>query len=72
MKVIVGYTGYVEKEIEIDDAFAPCADPYFNDMRILDDFTEEVLDKFRRQVEDYDYDEICYIMNENKKCLVAL
>lgn len=25
MKVIVGY--YNEKEIEIDDAFAPCADP---------------------------------------------
>ena len=29
MKVIVGYTGYIEKEIEIDDAFAPCADPPF-------------------------------------------
>ena len=54
MKVIVGYTGYIEKEIEIDDAFAPCADPHFKDMRILDDFTEEVLDKFRGQVEDYD------------------
>ena len=69
MKVIVGYTGYVEKEIEIDDAFAPCADPYFKDMRVLDDFTEEVLNKFRSQVEDYD--EICYIMNENKKSLVV-
>ena len=69
MKVIVGYTGYVEKEIEIDDAFAPCADPYFKDMRVLDDFTEEVLNKFCSQVEDYD--EICYIMNENKKSLVV-
>ena len=70
MKVIVGYTGYVEKEIEIDDAFAPCADPYFKDMRVLDDFSEEVLDKFRRQVEDYD--EIYYIMNENKECLLDI
>ena len=67
MKVIVGYTGYVEKEIEIDDAFAPCADPYFKDMRVLDDFTEEVLDKFRSQVEDYD--EICCIKNEKDEYL---
>ena len=70
MKVIVGYTGYIEKEIEIDDAFAPCADPYFKDMRVLDDFADEVLDKFRRQVEDYD--EICYIKNENKEWLLDL
>ena len=70
MKVIVGYTGYIEKEIEIDDAFTPCADPYFKDMRVLDDFADEVLDKFRRQVEDYD--EICYIKNENKEWLLDL
>ena len=69
MKVIVGYTDYVEKEIEIDDAFAPCADPYFKDKRVLDDFTEEVLDKFRSQVEDYE--EIYYIMNEDKEYLVG-
>ena len=68
MKVIVGYGSYVEKEIEIDDAFAPCADPYFKDTRVLDDFAEEVLDKFRRQVEDYD--EIYYIKNENKQWLL--
>ena len=70
MKVIVGYTGYIEKEIEIDDTFAPCADPYFKDMRVLDDFAEEVLDKFRSQVEDYD--EIYYIKNENKEWLLDL
>ena len=35
MKVIVGYTGYIEKEIEIDDAFAPCADPSLDNIFFL-------------------------------------
>lgn len=65
MKVIVG--SYNEKEIEIDDAFAPCADPDFDDMRLIDAFTDEVLDAFRSQVEDYD--DICCIKNENDEYL---
>lgn len=65
MKVIVGY--YNEKEIEIDDAFVPCADPDFDDMRLIDAFTEEVLDAFCSQVEDYD--DICCIKNENDEYL---
>ena len=67
MKVIVGYTGYIEKEIEIDDAFAPCADPDFDDMQLIDAFADEVLDAFRSQVEDYD--DICCIKNENDEYL---
>lgn len=65
MKVIVGY--YNEKEIEIDDAFAPCADPDFDDMRLINAFTDKVLDAFRSQVEDYD--DICCIKNENDEYL---
>ena len=68
MKVIVGYTGYIEKEIEIDDTFAPCADPSLGNMRLLDAFTDEVFDKFRRQVDDYD--EICCIQNEEGEYLL--
>lgn len=68
MKVIVGYTGYNEKEIEIDDAFAPCADPYLDNMQLLDAFTDEVLDAFRSQVEDYD--DICCIKNEKDEYLL--
>lgn len=68
MKVIVGYTGYIEKEIEIDDAFAPCADPSLDNTRLLDAFTDEVLDEFRRQVDDYD--EICCIKNEEGEYLL--
>lgn len=68
MKVIVGYTGYIEKEIEIDDAFAPCADPSLDNMRLLDAFTDEVFDKFRSQVDDYD--EICCILNEEGEYLL--
>lgn len=68
MKVIVGYTGYIEKEIEIDDAFAPCADPSLDNTRLLDAFTDEVFDKFRRQVDDYD--EICCILNEEGEYLL--
>ena len=67
MKVIVGYTGYIEKEIEIDDAFAPCADPSLDNTRLLDAFTDEVFDEFHRQVNDYD--EICCIKNENLEYL---
>lgn len=67
MKVIVGYTGYNEKEIEIDDKFAPCADPYFENTQLLDAFIEEVFDAFRSQVEDYD--EICCIKNEKDEYL---
>lgn len=67
MKVIVDYTGYIEKEIEIDDAFAPCADPSLDNMRLLDAFTDEVFDEFHRQVDDYD--EICCIKNENLEYL---
>lgn len=67
MKVIVGYTGYIEKEIEIDDAFAPCADPSLDNTRLLDAFTDEVFDEFHRQVNDY-Y-EICCIKNENLEYL---
>lgn len=65
MKVIVGY--YNEKEIEIDDAFAPCADPDFDNMQLLDAFIEEVFDAFRSQVEDYD--KICCIKNEEDEYL---
>lgn len=68
MKVIVGYTGYIEKEIEIDDAFAPCADPSLDNMRLLDAFTDEVFDEFRRQVDDYN--EICCIQNEEGEYLL--
>ena len=68
MKVIVGYTGYIEKEIEIDDAFAPCADPSLDNMQLLDDFTDEVLDKLRSQVDNYD--EICCIKNEEDEYLL--
>ena len=68
MKVIVGYTCYIEKEIEIDDEFAPCADPSFNNTRLLNAFTTEVLDEFRRQVDDYD--DICRILNEEGECLL--
>lgn len=52
MKVIVGYTSYIEKEIEIDDAFAPCTDPSLDNMRLFNAFTDEVFDKFRRQTDD--------------------
>lgn len=68
MKVIVGYTGYIEKEIEIDDAFAPCADPCLDNTRLLDAFTDEILDAFRSQVEDYD--EICCIKNEKDEYIL--
>lgn len=70
MKVIVGYTGYIEKEIEIDDAFAPCADPSLDNMQLLDAFTDEVLDEFRSRVDDYD--EICCIENEEGEKLLEL
>lgn len=65
MKVIVGY--YNEKEIEIDDAFAPCADPDFDNIQLLDAFTKEVLDAFRSHVEDYG--DICCIKNEKDEYL---
>lgn len=68
MKVIVGYTGYIEKEIEIDDAFAPCADPSLDNTRFFDALTDEVFDKFRRQVDDYD--EICCIKNEKDEYIL--
>lgn len=68
MKVIVGYTGYIEKEIEIDDAFVPCADPSLENMRLLGAFSDEVLDKFYKQVEHYD--EICCIKNEKGEHLL--
>lgn len=68
MKVIVGYTSYIEKEIEIDDAFAPCADPSLDNMRLFDAFTDEVFDKFHRQVNDDCY-EICCIKNEDEEFL---
>ena len=68
MKVIVGYTGYIEKEIEIDDAFVPCADPSFDNMQLLDAFTDEVFDEFHSQVDDYG--EICCIKNEKDEYLL--
>lgn len=68
MKVVVGYTGYIEKEIEIDDAFAPCADPSLDNIRLLDTFTDEVFDEFRRQVDNYD--EIYCIKNEEGEYLL--
>lgn len=67
MKVIVGYIGYNEKEIEIDDAFAPCADPDLDNKQLLDAFIDEVFDAFRSQVEDYD--QICCIKNEKDEYL---
>lgn len=69
MTVIVGYTGYIEKEIEIDDAFAPCANPSLENERLLDAFTEEVFDEFRMQVGD-DYDEIHCVKNEEGEYLL--
>ena len=68
MKVIVGYISYIEKEIEIDDAFAPCADPNLDNMQLLDTFTDEVFDEFRSQVDDYG--EICCIKNEEDEYLL--
>ena len=69
MKVIVGYTGYIEKEIEIDDAFAPCANPSLDNTRPLKAFTDEVFDEFRRQVDDYD--EIYWVKNEEGEYLLV-
>ena len=68
MKVIVGYISYIEKEIEIDDTFAPCADPHLDNMQLLDTFTDEVLDEFCNQVDDYG--EICCIKNEKYEYLL--
>ena len=68
MKVIVGYTGYIEKEIEIDDAFTPCADPSLDNMRLLNAFADEVFNGLRRQVDDYD--EIWCIKNEEGEYLL--
>ena len=56
-----------KRKIEIDDAFAPCADPDFDNMQLLDAFIDEVYDAFRSQVEDYD--EICCIKNEKDEYL---
>ena len=68
MKVIVGYISYIEKEIEIDDAFAQCANPSLDNTRLLDAFTDEVFDEFRSQVDDYG--EICCIKNEEGEYLL--
>lgn len=68
MKVIVGYTGgYIEKEIEIDDAFTPCADISFENEQLFDAFIKEVFKKFNRSVDSYN--NICCILNENYEYL---
>lgn len=60
MKVIVGYTGYIEKEIEIDDKFAPAATQDCDNDELWDNFYEEVC---RKLSEITDYDEIDSIEN---------
>lgn len=62
MKVIVGYTGYNEKEIEIDDKFAPATTQDCDNDELWDNFYEEVC---RKTGEIADYDEICSIENPN-------
>lgn len=70
MKVIVGYTDYHEKEIEIDNAFAPCANLSFSleDRPLFNAFIKEVIKKFDRP--DGAYDGICCILNEDREYLV--
>ena len=60
MKIIVGYTGYVEKEIEIDDKFAPATAQDCDNDEVWGNFYEEVRQKIG---EIADYDEICSIEN---------
>lgn len=70
MKVIVGYVDYHEKEIEIDDSFAPCANLSFSleDRPLFNAFIKEVIKKFDRP--DGAYDGICCILNEDREYLV--
>ena len=60
MKIIVGYTGYIEKEIEIDDKFSPATTQGCDNDELWDNFYEEVC---RKTGEIADYDEICSIEN---------
>ena len=60
MKIIVGYTDYHEKEIEIDDKFAPATTQDCDGDELWDNFYEEV---FRKIGEIVDYYEICSIEN---------
>ena len=69
MKIIVGYTGYNEKEIEIDDKFAPAATQDCDDVELWDNFYEEVLRKIGEIV---DYDEICSIENPDNGYYVKI
>lgn len=60
MKVIVGYTSYTEKEIEIDDKFVPATTQNCDDYELWGKFCEEV---YRKLSEITDCDEICSIEN---------
>lgn len=60
MKIIVGYTSYTEKEIEIDDKFVPATTQNCDDDELLGNFYEEVC---RKLSEITGYDEICSIEN---------
>ena len=60
MKVIVGYTSYIEKEIEIDDKFAPATTQDCDNDGLWGNFYEEVRRKLGKLT---DYDEICSIKN---------
>ena len=62
MKVIVGYFGYMEKEIEIDDRFKPATTQNCDDDKLWESFYEEICQELGKIT---DYDEIRSIENSD-------
>lgn len=60
MKVIVGYIGYKEEEIYLDDKFTPATTQDCGADELWENFYEEVCRKLDKLT---DYDEICSIKN---------